>query len=212
MLGIAFGLQVWDPLVIVLVPIVAFIAVGGLDRDAFIARAAIYQFGALQSARLTANFPTDPESAAAWLADPSHGDEVDRAYVLLNAGRPVEAIAALDRAAGLTPSNAAAAERLRLAIERQAGEADIDRTRFEALVADLPADERRWQRLSLAVMLLNADVGDGLPWRDRFVAAVRDLGPWRLARGAWFVVITQQFTMAITFAVLWVALLWLVRR
>lgn len=204
---LGFGLQVWNPVVAVLVVAAVFVIVGVLDRDAWTARCAIYQYGELQAARIGPTYPTDPDGTDAWLADPGHATEtVARAFVLFNAERLGEALAEVDGATLSNPTDQASAERLRLTVQRSRGDA-IDPARFRALINGLPSDQQRWQRLSLAVMELTCDVADRLPWRDRFVAAVRDLGPWQLPRRAWFVIVTQQFTMAITFGLLFLVML-----
>lgn len=66
---IGFELQVWNPVVATLVVATVFVVIGLLDRDAFIARCAIYQLGELQAARIGPAFPTDSVGADAWLAD-----------------------------------------------------------------------------------------------------------------------------------------------
>ncbi len=199
---IGFGLQVWNPVLGLMVVAAVFVVVGLMDRDAFTARCAIYQYGELQAARIGPTFPINAADTDAWLADPSHATEtVARAFVLFNATRLDDALAEVDGATLSNPTDQATAERLRLSVQRSRGDA-IDPGRFLALLDALPSDEQRWQHLSLAVMELSGDVADRLPWRDRFVAAVRDLGPWRLPRRAWFVIVTQQFTMAITFGLL----------
>jgi hypothetical protein len=208
MLGLGFGLQIWSPLIAVLVAVAVFIGVGLKDRDAWIARCAIYQFGALQDERIKPGYPTDAAASITWLADPANvsADDVTRAFVLMNAGRPDDALAVVDRGDRRTPMAEAAAERLRLSIRRERGET-VDRSRFDALTAGLPTDERTWQRHALAAMFLVRDVADGVPWRDRYVEAVRDLGPWHLPRRAWFVILTQQFAIAVAFGFLFVALM-----
>jgi hypothetical protein len=202
-----FVLQIWSPFVAVLAPIGAFTWVGLNDRDAWIARRAIYQFGALQAARMTVGFPTNPESTAEWLADPANAgaDDVTRAYALVNAGRAADAIALVDQPGPRSRTDEAAAERLRLTVQRDR-EGAVDRTQFDALMAGLAAPDRVWQEHALAAMLLVKDIDEGKPWRDRYVAAVRDLGPWDLPRRAWFVIVTQQFAMAIAFGVLFLIL------
>jgi hypothetical protein len=213
MLVLAFGLQIWSPLIAVLVAVVVFIGVGLKDRDAWIARCAIYQFGARQDERIKPGYPTGAAAAIRWIADPANAsaDDVTRAFVLMNAGRLDDALTTVDRGDGRTPTDEASAERLRLSIRRERGEI-VDRSRFDAVTAALPVDERTWQRHALAAMFLVRDIADGVPWRDRYVYAVRDLGPWRLPRRAWFVIVTQQFAMAITFGFLFIVLLMFVGR
>lgn len=204
---IGFGFQIWNPVVASLVVAAIFIVIGLLDRDAWTARCAVYQYGELQAARIGPTYPTDPDDTDAWLADASHATEtVARAFVLFNATRLDEALAEVDGATLSNPTDLASAERLRLTVQRSRGDA-IDPATFHALIDALPTDQQRWQRLSLAVLEMSCDIADRLPWRERFVAAVRDLGPWQLPRRAWFVIVTQQFTMAITFGVLFVILL-----
>jgi hypothetical protein len=212
MVLLAFGLQIWNPLVAVAVPVVVFTVVGLRDRDAFVARAAIYQFGELQAARLSSDFPSDEATTEAWLADPAPRDPISRADVLFKGGAPDKALEAIQAADLSDPSDAVAAERLRLTIERARGSAQVDQQRFYELSALLSPADRRWHRLSLAVMQLDADVAEGVPWRERFVRAVRELGPWHLPKRAWFVVVTQQFVMAITFAFLFILVAWIALR
>lgn len=207
---IGFGLQIWNPALASLVVAAVFVVVELMDRDAFTARCAIYQFGELQAARIGSTFPTNAEETDAWLANPEYAtDTVARAFVLFNAERLDEAIAVVDGTTPSSPMDQASAERLRLTVQRSRG-AEIDPVRFQTLVDALPSDQRRWQRFSLAVMELSFDIRDRLPWRDQFVASVRDLGPWRLPRRAWFVIVTQQFTVALTFGLVSLYLLFLV--
>jgi hypothetical protein len=212
MLVLAFGLQIWSPLIAVLVAVVVFIGVGLKDRDAWIARCAIYQFGARQDERIKPGYPIGAAAAIRWIADPANAsaDDVTRAFVLMNAGRPDDALAVVDRGDRRTPMAEAGAERLRLSVRRERGKT-VDRSRFDAVTAGLPRDEQIWQRHALATMFLVRDIADDVPWRDRYVDAVRDLGPWHLPRRAWFVILTQQFAIALTLGFLFIALLFMGR-
>ena len=147
---IGFELQVWNPVVATLVVATVFVVIGLLDRDAFIARCAIYQLGELQAARIGPAFPTDSVGADAWLADQSHSaDAVARAFVLFKAARPDEALAAVDGASLSSPTDQASAERLRLMVRRSRGDA-IEPARFHALVDALPSDRTPEWKAKLA--------------------------------------------------------------
>jgi hypothetical protein len=204
----------WDPLVhghlwfvIAWVPAIAFLVVGVADRDAILARRAIIHFAYLVRDRAPAGYPRDRDDADRWLKDSANetADDVTRAFVLATADRPAEAVALLDRFDGTSPLELVGVERLRASLAVRAGEA-WDPATFERLTNSLPDDDRRWQRLSLAWTIAEADLEHGRPWRSDFVEAVRDLGPWRTPALSWLVILSQQFTFAlicIGFVVVW---------
>lgn len=179
-------------------PVIAFVIAGLADRDAMLARRAIVEYAVLQARRLPPDYPASPEAASAWLIDPAHAaeDPIRRAFILDFSGEPEAAREELERIDPADTAALASAERLRAALAARADE-PWDESRFEKLVGRLPDDEGRWQRLGLAFTLLVEDIRAGRPWRPAYVAAVRDLGPWHTTRRGWFVVITQQFTLAI---------------
>jgi hypothetical protein len=201
--GIWGGIALDDWIKIIAIPIVAFTIVGLIDRDAVIARRAIIEYAGLQARRLPPGYPTDREAADAWLADPENAPEnpVRRAYILDLAGRPGDAAVELDRVDPSDASDLAAAERLR-ATWAAGADKTWDASGFDRLVEGLPDDERRWQRLALAWMRALEGVQRGRPWRDDFVASVRDLGPWHTTARGWFVVVSQQFTFTIVLVLL----------
>jgi hypothetical protein len=196
--AIAFG-GVWRSIAII--PIAAFIVVGLADRDAIVARRAIIEYSGIQAGRRPQGYPTDREAADTWLADPENAGEnpVRRAYILVLAERADDARAELDRVDASDPSDVASAERLRATWDA-ADDGTWDASRFEQIVASLPEDERRWQRLALAWMFASDALRRVRPWRDEFVRSVRDLGPWHTPARGWFVIVTQQFTFAIVLA------------
>lgn len=178
--------------------VIAFVIAGLADRDAMVARRAIVEYAVLQARRLPPDYPGSRDAAIAWAADPAHASEdpVRRAFIIDQSGEPDAARAELER---IDPSDTAAlasAERLRAAWAARADE-PWDESRFEELLGRLAGEEARWQRLGLAFTLLVEDIRAGRPWRNAYVGAVRNLGPWRTTRRGWFVVITQQFTLAI---------------
>jgi hypothetical protein len=183
---------------IAMIPIVAFVVVGFVDRDGILARRAIIEYAQLQPAHRPAGHPTDVASAEVWLADPANASEntVRRAYALALAGRPEDAAAELDRTPIAAAADQAGAERLRAVWAAGSGER-WDPAAFERALATLSEPERRWQRLALAWMLAAEDIRLDRPWRDEFVRAVRNLGPWHTSGRGWFVIVTQQFTFPI---------------
>ena len=193
-------------------PVIAFVIAGLADPNAVVARRAIVEYALLQRRRLPPDYPVDEAAAITWLADPAHAadDPIRRAFVLDRSG---QRDAARDELARIDPSDTAAlasAERLRAAWATRAGE-PWDDARFEELVDRLSDDEARWQRLGLAFALLVEDIGAGRPWRAAYVRSVRDLGPWHTTARGWFVVLSQQFTLAIACGIP-ILLLWLLER
>jgi hypothetical protein len=196
---------VYHPGLLLTVPIVGFVLLGLLSRDALTARLALMDYGRLMAARARPDDPKDAASADAWLIDPAHqnASPVRRAGILLSLGRDDQARAMLDGASAADPRDAAFAERLRIALDERPHE--VDRTAFEAALKGLDRDEARWQRLALAVTLVHRDVLAGRPWRGPFLTGVAGLGPWRPTRG-WIAVAVAQVWGAAPFAILLVIL------
>ena len=186
---------------IAMVPIVAFVVVGFADRDGILARRAIIEYAQLQPAHRPPGYPTDGASAEVWLADPANASEhtVRRAYALALADRPEDAATELDRTPIAEAADQAGAERLR-AVWAAGSDESWNPAAFERALATLSEPDSRWQRLALAWMLAAEDIRLGRPWRDEFVRAVRDLGPWHTSGRGWFVIVTQQFTFPIVLA------------
>jgi len=68
----------------------------------------------------------------------------------------------------------------------------VDVAAVAAAAATLPADERRYQVTSAAWTQAWLDVVARRPWRARFVAAVRDHGPFGLPFRYWFLAVALQ--------------------
>jgi len=75
-------------------------------------------------------------------------------------------------------------------------------------LADVPTDERRYQRLSLAWSISWLRIRAGEPWRDDFAEAVRPYAPFRVPPRFLVVHVIQQYALPIAYAgallILWI--------
>ena len=91
--------------VLVVIPFIAFVLVGIIDRDGWRIRMAMAEVAARQREHWrTGTLPIDPPSADAWLREHPDARPAERASVLVTAGRREEAVALLDAAVGETPT------------------------------------------------------------------------------------------------------------
>ena len=104
--------------VLLAIPFVAFVLVGLIDRDGWRIRMAMAEVATRQREHWrTGTLPIDPPSADAWLIEHPDARPVERASVLVTAGRREEAIALLDAAVGETPTETVGIARLRLTLD-----------------------------------------------------------------------------------------------
>ena len=203
---VLFVVGVRDNRVLVALPFFVFVAVCAADRRGWRIRAATAEVAARQRERWQwGALPIDPLAADAWLA--AHGDappEV-RASVLATAGRHEEARALLERATPGTALDQVRLERLRILFAaEEAEDRSIDNAlaRLEQVpaLADVPPDEQRYQRLSLAWSISWLRIHAGERWRDDFAEAVRPFAPFRVPPRFLVVHAIQQYALPIAYA------------
>jgi hypothetical protein len=208
-------LGVHDPTTLIAVPPVAFAIACLADRDGWRIRLATAELAALQRQRWSrGRLPADPVSTAAWLAANPDAPVLDRAGVLVTAGRFTEARELAMSAVGSTPEEIVRLERLRLTIRGALGEASLDRPTVEAFdlvpeLASLSGADRRFHRLSLAWSAAWLQIRADRPWRATFADVLRDLGPFRPPlRYAVFHAV-QQLALPIAYLLAWLIVTWL---
>jgi hypothetical protein len=203
---VVFVVGVRDSRVLIALPFVVFVAVCAADRRGWRIRMATAEVASRQRERWQwGALPIDPLAAEAWL--PAHADappEV-RATVLATAGRPDEARALLERASPATALDQVRLERLRILFAAEAAEdhsiddalARLDRV---PALAEVPAEEQRYQRLSLAWSIAWLRIRAGERWRDDFASAVRPFAPFRAPARFVIVHVIQQYALPIAYA------------
>jgi hypothetical protein len=188
--GLAAVIGLWfagmrEPAILIAVPALAFTVACLLDRDGWRIRMATGELAALQRSRWTrGRLPADPASAADWLAANPDAPALDRAAVLVTAGRFAEARALVDATSGATPEEIVRLARMRLTVAAAAGDTTLDPAAIEAFnrlpeLAAVAEPERRYQRLSLAWSIAWLEIRADRPWRRAFTDALRPLGPFR---------------------------------
>ena len=194
-----------DGRVLVAVPFLVFVAACAADRKGWRIRMATTELAVRQRARWQwGRLPVDPIAADAWLA--AHGDappEV-RATVLVTAGRQDEARAVLETASPETVADRVRIERLRILFEAEAADDHSIEDALAALdrvpeLADVPADEQRTQRLSLAWSMAWLRIRAGEPWRDDLADAVRPFAPFRAPLRYRFHHVVQHYAFPIAY-------------
>lgn len=164
------------------IPVLILTAVALADGDGWRIRRAMAYVALRQRSRWTrGRIPATPSLARRWLLDPANADAspVDRASVLFTAGDPVAAGAALDVFEPTTPREVAALTRMRAVFTaRESGMVDMGAIR--RATQGLDDDERRYQLTAAAFSQAWLDVAAGRPWRARFAAEARELGPHRV--------------------------------
>jgi hypothetical protein len=187
-------------------PFLAFALVGWLDRDGWRTRLAMAELAIRQRAQWTwGKLPVDPASAESWLAANPDAPPEARASVMATAGRYEDARALVADGRAEAPVGVVRLARLRIAFAAEdAGDQSIahaleilDRT---PELGDLPPDERRYQRLSLAWSMAWLRVRSGEPWRDELAAAIRALAPFRVPMRVRLFLVIQHYALAITYA------------
>jgi len=203
------------PTILIAVPAVAFALACLFDRDGWRIRMATGELAALQRQRWSrGRLPADMLSAEAWLLGNPDAPVLDRAAVMVTAGRLVEARRMTDGAAGSTPEDAVRLARMRLTIDAALAGVAPDGVAIEAFerlpaLAKLAEPERRYQRLSLAWSIAWLQIHADRPWRAALVEAVRDLGPFRPPR--WYIAFhaVQQYALPIAYLLAWLIVSWL---
>lgn len=195
-----------DGRVLVAVPFFVFVAACAADRRGWLIRMATAEVAVRQRERWQwGALPIDPLAADAWLASHTEAPPEVRTTVLATAGRHEEARAVLATASPETSLDRVRIERLRILF---AAEAADDHSIADALarldqipaLADVPADERRYQRLSLAWSIAWLRIRAGEHWRDDLAAAVRPLAPFRVPLRYRIFHGIQQYALPIAYA------------
>ena len=203
---VLFAAGVNNLAVFLVMPFLAFVLVGLLDRDGWRIRMAMTEVALRQRERWRwGTLPIDPISAEAWLSANADAPPVARAAVLATAGRHEEARALVEASTADTPLDAANLARLRILF---AAEARGDHSIAEAIdalaaapeMANVPAEEGRHQRLAMAWSLAWLRIRAGEPWRDDFAAVIRPLAPFRVRRRYQVFHIVQQYALAFAYA------------
>lgn len=201
-----FMAGVRDTRVLVAAPFALFVAVCAADRRGWRVRMATAEVAARQRERWRwGPLPIDPLAADAWLAAHADAPPEVRATVLATAGRPGEARALLERASPSTPLDTVRLERLRILFAAEAAEdhsIDDALTRLAEVPAlrDMPADEQRYQRLSLAWSIAWLRIRAGEPWRDDLAEAVRPFAPFSVPPRFRLIHVIQQYALPIAYA------------
>ena len=195
-LGLALATRGALPLMALALPPTALtLAASILDRDGWTIRSAIASVGLEQRRRRSGpRLPVTPSAARRWLAA-EHPDapDLERVSVLVTAGRYE---AAMDALAAVTPVDPV--DEVRVMRLRQVVAAAIDQSReidvpaIASAARDLAPDEGRYNVLSAAWSRAWLDVVGRRPWRSRFAAVARELGPYELPGWVRLVIAAQQ--------------------
>jgi hypothetical protein len=202
---VLFVVGLRDGRVLVVVPFFVFLAACAADRRGWRIRMATAEVAVRQRARWQwGRLPIDPIAADAWLAAHADAPPEVRATVLVTAGRQDEARALLESASPETSLDRVRVERLRILFAAEAAEdhsiedalAQLDRV---PELADVPPDEQRSQRLSLAWSMAWLRIRAGEPWRDDLAEAARPFAPFRVPPRYLFVHAVQQYAFPIAY-------------
>ena len=203
---VLFAAGVNNLAVFLVMPFLAFVLVGLLDRDGWRIRMAMTEVALRQRERWRwGTLPIDPISAEAWLSANADAPPVPRAAVLATAGRHEEARSLVEASTADTPLDAVNLARLRILF---AAEARGDHSIAEAVdalaaapeMANVPAEEGRHQRLAMAWSLAWLRIRAGEPWRDDFAAVIRPLAPFRVRRRHQVFHAVQHYALAFAYA------------
>ena len=161
------------------IPVAILTIVGIADRDGWNIRRAMAYVAIQQRARWAGGpIPRGPSRAQAWLDDPANAgaDGLQRVSMHVAVGDLAAARATLEAYQPATDVLVAGVARLRAHL----GAIDtgtIDMAPIVEATAGLSEDERRYQLTAAAWAQAWLDIEARRPWRERFAAAVRDLGP-----------------------------------
>jgi hypothetical protein len=190
---------------LLVVPFFVFALIGWLDRDGWRIRMALSEVAWQQRRRWRwGTLPVDPTTAETWLvAHPDAPPEV-RASVMMTAGRTADARALLEASATEAPADAVRFARLRILFAAEdAGDHSIQDAlaRLEATPGfdELPTDERRYQRLTLAWSMAWLRIRSREAWRRDLAAAFRPMAPFRAPWRYRLFHRLQQYALAIAY-------------
>jgi hypothetical protein len=192
--------------VLLAIPLVAFVLVCLIDRDAWQIRMAMAEVAGRQRERWQwGTLPIEALSAEMWLATYADAPAVARASVMATVGRHEDALDLVRSASAESPQDAVNLARLRILFEaEERGDHSVE----DALAAldaapelgDVPSAERRLQRLALAWSLAWLRIHAGEQWRTDFASAIRDLGPFQVTRRVQAFHAIQQYALPIAYA------------
>ena len=203
---VLFAAGVNNLAVFLVMPFLAFVLVGLLDRDGWRIRMAMTEVALRQRERWRwGTLPIDPISAEAWLSANADAPPVARAAVLATAGRHEEARSLVEASTADTPLDAVNLARLRILFAAEArGDhsiaAAVDALAAAPEMANVPAEEGRHQRLAMAWSLAWQRIRAGEPWRDDFAAVIRPLAPFRVRRRHQVFHAVQHYALALAYA------------
>jgi hypothetical protein len=202
---VLFVVGVREGRVLVVVPFFVLLATCAADRRGWRIRMATAEVAVRQRERWQwGRLPIDPLAADAWLAAHADAPPEVRATVLVTAGRQDEARALLATASPADPVDRVRVERLRIlfaAEEVEDHSIDDALARLDRVpeLADIPADEQRSQRLSLAWSMAWLRIRAGEPWRDDLARAVLPFAPFRVTPRFLFVHVVQHYAFPIAY-------------
>ena len=202
---VLFVVGVGDRRMLVVVPLFVFLATCAADRRGWRIRMATAEVAARQRARWQwGRLPIDPLAADAWLAAHTDAPPEVRSTVLVTAGRQDEAHALLEAASPSTALDRVRVERLRILFAAQAAEDHSIKDALARLdrvpeLADVPPDEQRINRLSLAWSIAWLRIRAGEPWRDDLAEAVQPFAPFRVAPRFLFAHVIQQYAFPLAY-------------
>jgi hypothetical protein len=186
-----------------LIPVAILAVISFADYDGWNIRHAMAYVALQQRARWPGPgpIPATPSMAQAWLDDPANAgaDGLLKVSVMITAGNLTTARALLEDHVPTNDVQTAAATRIRAYFgARETGIIDMEPIR--AVSEGLDEEDRRYQLTAAAWTQAWMDIEARRPWRDRFAATVRGLGPYAVPRRVEGIIGFQQF--AAPFAVL----------
>jgi hypothetical protein len=192
---------------LLVVPFFVFVLIGWLDRDGWRIRMALSEVAWQQRRRWQwGTLPVDPATAETWLASYPDAPPEVRASVMMTAGRNADARVLLGGSEPEASADAIRFARLRILFAAEDTEDHSIPNALERLEAtpgfdDLPADERRYQRLTLAWSIAWLRIRSREPWRHDLAAAFRPMAPFRAPRRYRLFHRLQQYALAIAYIV-----------
>ena len=167
-----------------LIPIAILSAVSFADRDGWNIRRAMAYVAIEQRARWPSGLvPRTTSGAQAWLDDPANADAdgLQKVSMLITLGNLAAGRTILDAYVPATAVQAAGVARLR-AYFAALDTREIDMAPIRAASEGLGEDDRRYQLAAAAWMQAWMDIEAHRPWRQRFAATMRELGPFPVRR------------------------------
>ena len=192
---------------LLVVPFFVFVLIGWLDRDGWRIRMALSEVAWQQRRRWQwGTLPVDPATAETWLASYPDAPPEVRGSVMMTAGRNADARVLLGGSEPEASADAIRFARLRILFAAEDTEDHSIPNALERLEAtpgfdDLPADERRYQRLTLAWSIAWLRIRSREPWRHDLAAAFRPMAPFRAPRRYRLFHRLQQYALAIAYIV-----------